>query len=175
MQRVCIAGLATEITAVDTAFFDRRLHDYADDTPRTPDLRIRCATPEVLVQPEGTVEQYQNTLRVVQLPDGRRCRCVYGGKTGRLLQTITVTPDYTEADICVLRSRAHPTLSLTDFEYMLTGSVFADRVAYLGGVVLHSSALPFDGNGLVFSAPPGNAGSDVGFGKPRCFLWASWR
>lgn len=159
MHRVCIAGLTTEITAVDTAFFERRLRDYADDTSRTPDLRIRCETPDVLVEPAGAVERCRDTLRVVQLPDGRRCRCVYGGKTGRLLQTITVTPDYTEADIGVLRSRAHPTLSLTDFEYMLTGSVFADRVAYLGGLVLHSSALAFDGQGLVFSAPPGTGKS----------------
>ncbi|MBO5671105.1 MAG: hypothetical protein J6S41_06105, partial [Clostridia bacterium] len=98
-------------------------------------------------------------LRVTTLADGRRCRCLYNSKTGKLLQTITCTADYAEAEICVPRGRQHPTLTLTDFEYMFTGLVFSDRLTCLGGMVLHGSSLAFDGNGIVFSAPSGTGKS----------------
>ncbi len=159
MQRVRIADLAIEMTNADKAFFARRLQAYQDKGDSSPDLRITFETPDEIPLPEGPTTVCNERLRVTQLADGRRCRGLYGSKSGRLLQTITCTPDYAEAKICVPVDRAHPRLTLTDFEYMFTGVVFSDRLTKLGGLVLHGSSLAFDGNGIVFSAPSGTGKS----------------
>lgn len=159
MQKVRIADLAIDMTNTDTAFFEHRLSAYRDAGERKADLSITFTTPEELAPPVGPTVECNERLRVTTLADGRRCRCLYNSKTGKLLQTITCTADYAEAEICVPRGRQHPTLTLTDFEYMFTGLVFSDRLTCLGGMVLHGSSLAFDGNGIVFSAPSGTGKS----------------
>lgn len=158
MPQVRIADLAIDMTNADTAFFEHRLRAYRESGECTPDLRITFTAPETIDEPVGPTTECNERLRITQLEDGRRCRCLYG-KSGRLLQTITCTPDYAEAEICVAGGRKHPTLTLTDFEYMFTGLVFSDRLTSLGGMVLHGSSLAFDGNGLIFSAPSGTGKS----------------
>lgn len=159
MQRVCIAGLTVDITSTDVAFFEKRLQAYRCDSSGKADLRMSFSTPAELAVPQGPTTTCNERLRVTKLADGRTCRWLCNSKTGRLLQTITATPDYAEAEICVLANRQHPTLTLTDFEYMFTGLVFSDRLTYLNGMILHGSSLAFDGNGLVFSAPSGTGKS----------------
>ncbi len=159
MQRVRIADLIIDIYSTDTAFFEHRLQAYRDTSSGKADLTIRFTTPDEIAYPEGPTKEYNERLRVTELGDGRRCRGLYGKQTGKLLQTITTTPNYTEADICVLRGRKHPTLTLTDFEYMFTGLVFSDRLTQLGGMVLHGSSIAYEGNGIVFSAPSGTGKS----------------
>lgn len=159
MQRVRIAGLTVDMTNTDTVFFENRLQAYRSNKSGEADLCISFSTSEELAIPEGPTTQCNERLRVTQLADGRRCRCLYNSKTGQLLQTITATPDYANAEIGVLASRQHPTLNLTDFEYMFTGLAFSDRLTYLGGMVLHGSSLAFDGSGLIFSAPSGTGKS----------------
>ncbi len=159
MQRVRIADLVIDMTNADVEFFNHRLKAYQDNSDGDPDLRITFATPPSISFPEGPTTQYNERLKVTELADGRRCRGLYGTKSGRLLQTITCPADYTEAEILVPLDRAHPRLTLTDFEYMFTGLVFSDRLTYLGGLVLHGSAMAFDGEGVVFSAPSGTGKS----------------
>lgn len=159
MQRVRIADLVIDMTNADVEFFAHRLQEYRDDSDGSPDLRISFETPESIPFPEGPTTVCNERLKVTELADGRRCRGLYGSQSGRLLQTITCTRDYTEAEIRVPLDRAHPRLSLTDFEYMFTGLVFSDRLTYLGGLVLHGSSLAFDGNGIIFSAPSGTGKS----------------
>ena len=159
MLPVRIAGLSVHMTNADTAFFSRRLQDYADSGDGPADLCVTVTLPKTVMVPAGQELLRHETRRVIQLENGWRCRCLYGRQTGRLLQAITYAPDFSEAHIQILASRAHPELSLTDWEYLLTGSVFADRLVYLGGLVLHSSALAFDGNGIAFSAPSGTGKS----------------
>ncbi|MBQ3816785.1 MAG: hypothetical protein II802_00760, partial [Clostridia bacterium] len=44
-------------------------------------------------------------------------------------------------------------------EYLYTGFMFANRLSYLGGTVLHSSSISYKDNGIVFSADPGTGKS----------------
>ncbi len=159
MQRVRIADMTIEMTNADVEFFTHRLQAYRDDSVGSPDLRITFEMPESIPYPEGPTTVCNERLKVTELADGRRCRGLYGSKSGRLLQTITCTRDYAEAEIRVPINRAHPRLTLTDFEYMFTGLVFSDRLTYLGGLVLHGSSLAFDGDGVIFSAPSGTGKS----------------
>ena len=159
MPRVRIADLVVEMTNTDVAFFARRLQAYRDDSAGPPDLRILFETPATISAPEGKTTVCNERLKVTELADGRRCRSLYGSRSGRLLQTFTCTRDYAEAEIRVPRDRSHPELTLTDFEYLFTGVAFSDRLTYLGGLVLHGSSMAFDGEGVVFSAPSGTGKS----------------
>ena len=159
MQRVRIADLVIDMANTDVEFFTHRLQAYRDHSACSPDLRIVFETPESIPFPEGPTTVCNERLRVTELSDGRLCRGLYGVKSGRLLQTITCTTDYAEAEIRVPIDRVHPHLTLTDFEYMFTGLVFSDRLTYLNGLVLHGSSLAFDGNGIIFSAPSGTGKS----------------
>lgn len=159
MQRVRIADLVIDMANTDTEFFASRLQDYRDHSAGRPDLTISFEAPPRIPLPEGPTTVCNERLRITELADGRRCRGLYGSKSGRLWQTITCTRDYADAEIRVPCDRHHPTLTLTDFEYMLTGLVFSDRLTYLDGMVLHGSALALDGNGVIFSAPSGTGKS----------------
>ncbi len=159
MQRVRIADLVIDMANTDEEFFTRRLQAYRNHSTGRPDLTVSFEAPLSIPYPEGPVTVCNERLRITELADSRRCRGLYAGKSGRLLQTITCTRDYADVEIRVPRDRSHPTLTLTDFEYMLTGLVFSDRLTYLNGLVLHGSALAMDGNGVVFSAPSGTGKS----------------
>ncbi len=160
MSRVRIADMVIEMTHTDTAFFEHRLAAYRDDgDTREPDLRVTFSTPTDMPAAVGETVACNERLQVTTLADGRRHRALHNQATGQVVQTITTTPAFEVADICVWKNRAHPTLSLTDFEYMLTGLVFSDRLTELGGMVLHGSSIAFDGRGLIFSAPSGTGKS----------------
>lgn len=49
----------------------------------------------------------------------------------------------------------HPELNRDDWEYMLTGSDFYNRVIDFGGILLHSSCIVVDGVAYAFSADSG--------------------
>ncbi len=159
MQKVRIADLTIHMNTVDVDFFNERLRAYRDDDAGEPDLCITFKAPADIPSPNVPMVECNERTRYAMLPDGRSFRGLYDTKSGRLLQTIVCTPDYAEAEVCVPRDRRHRSLTLTDFEYMFTGLVFGDRLAYLGGLVLHGSAIAFDGNGIIFSAPPGTGKS----------------
>lgn len=60
-----------------------------------------------------------------------------------------------------IRSQAerHPTLSYSDWEYMLYGSIFYRKLLRFGGMMLHASAVAVDGYAYLFSANSGTGKS----------------
>ncbi len=109
--------------------------------------------------PEGEEVVRHGGLVLVRSPEGTLCRYTIGNKTGRILQIYRFSSDHSQLEYTLLESRKHPALSLTDFEYMCTGEAFANRLAYLGGLVMHGSAISYEGKGIVFSAPSGTGKS----------------
>lgn len=158
MSLVRIAEITIDITCADTAFFDRRLKDYILTEPATPDMRITSRLEEPVTVGDGTDQQVGKMLHLVTRPDGTFCR-YSATHTGKVLQAIDFDKDYTFTDIRLLTSRKNMYFSLTDFEYMYTGSAFADRLVRDGGAVLHGSAIACEGQGLIFTAPSGTGKS----------------
>ena len=114
--------------------------------------------PEIVV-PVGEEIARHGGLVIVRSPNGEVCRYTIGNKTGRILQISRSSQDHSRFEFTLLESRKHPALSLTDFEYLHTGEAFANRLAYLGGLVMHGSAISYEGKGIVFSAPSGTGKS----------------
>lgn len=160
---LCVAGLPIRVESADTAFFEQRFAEYRRDDGREPLLTMRTRRLDHIPIPEGEPVQTIKRIEIVRLADGRFCRFVRGrypdGSLGPILFAIYYTPDYSEVDIELYSRCRHPVFSLTDYEYMYTGTSFHNRLAYLGGGVLHSSSIAYKGQGIAFSAPSGTGKS----------------
>ncbi len=170
---LCIAGLPISVESADDEYFARRFAEYIRMDERVPMMRMRTRRCDYIEPVDGETVMQIERVRVVRLADGRFCRYARApGQTeaqdGPVLFSITYTPDYASVDICLLNTRCHPVFSLTDFEYIYTGGAFQNRLAFLGGGVLHSSSIAYNGKGIAFSAPSGTGKSThVGLWKER--------
>lgn len=158
MIQARIADLPIQLDGGDPEFFTARLRQY--EAPiNTPELSMKLSRVQEITVPAGEEIARHGGLVIVRSPNGELCRYTIGNKTGRILQVCRVSEDHAHWEYDVLESRKHPALSLKDFEYLATGEAFANRLAYLGGLVMHGSAISYEGKGIVFSAPSGTGKS----------------
>ena len=153
-----IADVDLHITGGDTAFFDERFRDYTCNVMH-PELQMYMERVSVVPEPIGTQVLARDGFTVYREDDGAISRYTIGEKSGKRLHRCRVSADYTKWDYTLLEDRRHPTLTLTNFEYLYSGEAFANYLATQGGVVMHGSAIAFNGEGIVFSAPCGTGKS----------------
>lgn len=158
MIQTRIAGISVRFDGGDPDFFSARLKQY-EATVENPDLLVKLWRVSEITAPAGEEITRHGGLVLVRSSDGQLYRYTRGNKTGRILQLCSSSSDYARCEYTLLESRKHPALSLTDFEYLYSGEAFANRLAYLGGLVMHGSAISYDGKGIVFSAPSGTGKS----------------
>ncbi len=162
-MKLCVAGLPICVDSADKAYFAARFADYERRDDRAPLMTMRTRLVDKIPVPHGDMLEVVDGVHIVRLTDGRICRYMYGderdGCHGPILYMVMYTPDFFDVDIRLLASRNHPRFSQTDFEYMFTGGSFNNRLSYLGGGILHSSALAWNGQGVAFSAPSGTGKS----------------
>ena len=160
---LCVAGLPVCVESADDEFFTRRFAEYRRSDGLAPVMTMRTRRLDDIPVPEGEFVRRVKNIEILRMADGRFCRYVRGrypdGSLGPVLFAIYYTPDYAEVDIELFSRRRHPRFSLTDFEYMYTGASFHNRLATLGGGVLHSSSIAYKGQGVAFSAPSGTGKS----------------
>ncbi len=158
MIQACIAGLPIQLDGGDPEFFAKRLRQYEEPIIQA-ELTMKLSRVPEITAPMGEKIALYNGLVIVRSPNGELCRYTVGNKTGRILQACRFSQDHSCWEYTLLESRKHSVLTLTDFEYMYTGEAFANRLAYLGGLVMHGSAISYEGKGIVFSAPSGTGKS----------------
>ena len=161
MSLVKVAGIPIDIQCHDTEFFDRRLAAYITDESECDTgslMRITSRISDIVELPKGEEIGKIGTLTLSRTEDGRYF--YYGKNKENLINScISYDPEYRQVEINQRASRRHPFFSLTDFEYMYTGMVFSNRLAYTGGLVLHASALSYKGRAIAFSAISGTGKS----------------
>lgn len=157
IQQIEVAGVKMHVQSADRAFFAVRFREYAASFP-APDMTMKTLTPEELPPVEGReIAKIRNAA--IYETAGGRCCAITSPSSGKTLSAQYFNSDYSNVEIQLLKSRTHPVLSLTDWEYMYTGAMFGNRLMYMGGVVLHGSAISYRGRGVVFSAPSGTGKS----------------
>lgn len=158
MIQARVAGVSLHLHGGDPDFFPRRFREYEAQIEK-PDISMKMSRVPEITLASGQEIVHRNGLLLIRSDDGYLHRYVKGSKSGKLLHEYCTSPDYTQCEYTLLESRNHPTLSLTDFEYVYSGEAFSNRLASLGGLVMHGSAIAFDGKGIVFSAPSGTGKS----------------
>ncbi len=159
MFHACIAGMTVSFQSNDVDFFEKRLAEYSIPAPKQSDLMLRVTSFDALQKPQGRELLRNGSTSVVKLDDGRFALSTVGKVSGKVLQNTFFLPDYSAVDIELYSGRRRVGMTDTDWEYVYTGAAFANRLAYLGGVVLHGSSIAYEGKGVVFSAPSGTGKS----------------
>ncbi len=158
MLRIKVAEVPIDIEMSDAGFMRDRLMPYAAPNDEPAQMRLVSKTTAGVELPEGEHVRTIRNTKILRLPDGRLCQCLYYPKEDCYYQTSRYTEDFfdVEIEVCPPSSAV---LSGIDFEYAYTGFEFANRLSYLGGAVLHGSAIAYKGEGVVFSAPSGTGKS----------------
>ncbi len=159
MFHACIAGMTVSFESNDVEFFKKRLAEYSIPAPKQADLLLRVTSFDALQKPQGREVLRNGSTSVLKLEDGRFALFTVGKVSGKVLQNTIFTSDYSAVDIELYNGRRRDGMTDTDWEYVYTGAAFANRLAYLGGVVLHGSSIAYEGKGVVFSAPSGTGKS----------------
>ena len=155
-MRIRVADIPMNIEVTDTAFFDRRFAAYRDGGDAPVQFSMTSTVTDIITPPVG--EEYRTFRRthLLRLPDGKQCYYTTA-PTGRIAYLAQYAPAYESVDMWI-SPRGEP-FSNTDYEYMYTGYEFSSRLGYLGGGVLHGSAIAYRGRGVIFSAPSGTGKS----------------
>ena len=159
MKTICVADLKINIKSGDTEFFNRRLKDYEIPFVENPDMVMETYLYDEIPEPQGELVQTVKATKILQCDNGFLCRYIKSSKTGVIPFAIYFTKDYSNVKISLKKDYTFQNLSTTDWEYLYTGFMFANRLTVLGGTVLHSSSISYKDNGIVFSADPGTGKS----------------
>lgn len=156
-MRICVADMPIDAEMTDKAFFDRRFAAYAANEDKPPQMVMTSKIVTEITLPAAEEVWSCHSLHMLRLPDGRFCAYTRVGEDGHIRHLTTYAPAAARADI--LLSPTGGKLSPTDYEYAYSGQEFAFRLGYLGGAVLHGSAIAYRGKGVIFSAPSGTGKS----------------
>jgi hypothetical protein len=168
MRNLTIASLNIGLSTIDKNFMDNRLNEYENTTFTKGDMILKAVGLDELKKPEGDSIKKISSAAIVKVDDNRLCRYITNGATDEILQATYYTKDYSEVEIQLLNSRTYMGLSLADYEYIMTGSAFSDRLTELGGLVLHGSSIAYENQGIIFSANSGTGKSThTGLWKQR--------
>ena len=157
-MRIKVAEMVIDIEMSDADFMAKRLTPYAveDDVPAQ--MRLITKTVDEIVLPDAEEIRTIQNAKIFRLSDGRYCHCQYSAFAKQYYQMSCYTEDFSDVEISVCPP-AHAGLTATDFEYAYSGFDFANRLSYIGGAVLHGSAISYKGEGVIFSAPSGTGKS----------------
>ena len=165
VQRIKVAEIPIDIEMGDSQFFNDRFSEYlaAEDGPAQ--MRISARTVESFTPPKGEEILKIRRTTVLALEDGRRCHYQYDTKREQYFQMCLYRPDFSESEITLAEFLHGDNLSAAECEHAYIAFDFASRLGYLGGAVLHGSAIAYKGRGVIFSAPSGTGKS------PHTGLW----
>ncbi len=169
MQRLKVAEVTIDMEMTDTDFFNRRYAAYFAPADGEAQMRIATHVVPEIVPPQGETVLELRSTKVVALPDGRRCHYQYSRKHEQYYQMCCYTPDFSDVDISLNIPDESTDIPFAEFEHAYSGFDFANRIGYLGGAVLHGSAIAYKGRGVIFSAPSGTGKSTHTALWKQCF------
>lgn len=168
MRTICVAGLYINIESADEAFFSKRFKAYEAAPTDTPDMVMTTRVVNEIPLPQGEICYEKNNSYVLKTDDGRFFKYSLGPKSGKVVLGIDYSADYSSVNISLIKGIRYEQLAETEYEYMYTGFMFANRLSMLNGTVLHGSSFAFEGESIVFSANSGTGKSThVGLWQKR--------
>ncbi len=170
-----VADIAIEYDAFHPDYFPQKLSLYSSEEP--PQLRMKYEVVDKIELPSHKVIKQVKDSFICSLENGNRLVYLKSRANGAIINSYEFSSDYTYGLAKAIHQEPTERVSLTDGdrEYLKSGSMFNNRLLYLGGATIHGSCIEYKGEAVIFSAPCGTGksthtslwkktfGDDVGF------------
>ncbi len=159
MRYLNIGGYTFEVSGYEGELFEKRMAEYFAEPGQKIDLKVTYGETNEISPPDGeyisTSMGYRKFLRKeneYQIYDVLKEPDVYSAAID-----YRINENYVDAKLFDVENLGGASLELRSFNML--GEIFKYFVLQNGGMVLHSSALSYKGNGVIFSAPSGTGKS----------------
>lgn len=156
MGKYRIADFNLEFTFHHLDFFNMRLKAYEDNFSNY-DFKITSKVNNTIKDEEGIIQIQNQFYKHLENETGIHL-ITYKNKEGFIAQKITYSKDYRN---CSIELIDHPNKILTfeEREYMATCQAFITMASHYNCVMIHASAISYNGQGILFSADSGTGKS----------------
>lgn len=138
--------------------YEKDCNDFQFDDIVDRDIYVTSVAVENIEDEQGNIIEENENLKILEKDGAKYC---FMSVNGENVFKVSYFDNYKRTKIefiaeCVQK---YSDLSVFDLEYLYIGGAFALRVGVQGGIMIHSSAIMFNGGALLFSAPSGTGKS----------------
>jgi hypothetical protein len=156
MKRLNIADLIIEVNSNTPHTFEK-FNIFSTPLAEKPELVINVESCKYINKPEGNLivdDEFKYVCNSAYESTTHIYTCA--GQTDKVIYSLEVNRDWSRASVKYLEGTIHG-------EWVLAGPageiVFRNKILFKQGMVLHASAIEYEGKGIVFSAPSGTGKS----------------
>lgn len=169
MYRIKVAELNIDFDCISTDFFDKRFAAYYREDNSPVDLMCSIELRDEISCLNGDIVLEEENIKVIEYEKDKFCKYLISPVTNNIIRANFYNKDFSQTKILVKKDETNLEFTLAEQEYLFTGIEFLLRLSYLGGCILHSSALSYNNQGILFSA-------DSGVGKStHTALWREYK
>lgn len=158
MVKIKVADLLIDIKCADDSCLNNCFKNYIVESHEIADMFMETAVSDIVLPPEGDIFHNSGDCFAAKIDDNNSCFWRID-EDKSVLFALYFSNDYSNVKIEIKKSINFRNTKADDFEYIFTGYMFSNRLTFLGGSVLHSSAISVNNNGIAFTAPSGTGKS----------------
>ncbi len=156
-MKINIAGIKIEITGEVYDYFKYRLHEYIIDDRESCEISILCEQKDEIIAPCGEIIQ-KNSYRVFSV-ENDILYCYDILKDDKCSALIKANEAWTDIKCQIYDVEDLGGASLNIRQFNMLGLVMKYITLHHGGLMVHSSSLSYNNNGIIFSADSGTGKS----------------
>ncbi|MDR0406229.1 MAG: hypothetical protein LBH54_05440 [Clostridiales bacterium] len=160
MKRYTIANLNISVHGGEFGGFDRRMSGYASSFDgQAADVQIRCCDSDGITLPDGkTLKRIHRWQWIETAGDGYAAFQTLPG-SDTVVSLLEVDREWKNARLQLRGFENNLGITNELRRYLTAGEIFSYAVLQHDGLILHASAIDYDGGAILFSAPSGTGKS----------------
>lgn len=158
MNKCRIANISIGLNGMEFEHYTRRFDEYLEDT-QSFDINISYKENDEIVLPQGRLIKKIHRWHWIITDNNKYAAFQIHPITNKVVSLIITDREWknTELQLCHFENDLGITNGLRS--YINAGEIFSYALLRYNGLVLHSSAIDYNGNAVLFSAPPGTGKS----------------
>ena len=154
MTKYSIAGLCIQFNGGTNDYFDNRLSEYlCADQNSGVDISVNYEICNHIEPPKGKFVANINHRTWLQTDDGGYASFDYNPTLNIYLARVVADKHWRQIAVQLYDVKKLLNIDDTYGIYNMLGEVFRFAILSNNGIIIHSSAIDYDGNGVIFSAP----------------------